>query len=209
MPDRDRKVGGRSPATVVIAMVAIASHLVPLGFWLHSVIPMMPGSARSAFFGLFLLARVFGLLGFVLMFWQYVLSSRIPFLETVLKRPVMLKQHRVLGKIGFLLILSHGVILLSLDPFLFLAKTLGLFALVILTIAVVAAWFCKPLKLNFKTWSRMHLAAYLVLPLVFIHALNLGSTVIGYRPVYFLFVVLFALYVLIATHRVFRLAGEK
>ncbi|TVR57187.1 MAG: hypothetical protein EA426_12595 [Spirochaetaceae bacterium] len=209
MSNQQKPAAGRTPAGVLIAIVAIVLPLVPLAFWLHGVIPMMPGPVQSASFGLYLLARAFALVGFVLMFYQFVLTSRLPFLETALKRATMLKRHRALGKTGFVLVLLHGVILLSLDPSLYTPKTLGLIALIILTVAVIAAWFFKPLKLKLKTWRAIHLAAYVVFPLVFYHAIALGSTVLGYRPVYWLFVVLFTGYVLIVLYRIYRLFTRK
>ncbi len=209
MSNRNTPAAGRSPAAVLITVVAVVIPVVPLAFWLYGVIPMMPAPVQSASFGFYLLARAFALLGFVLMFYQFVLTARVPFIEAALKRPNMLKRHRALGKVGFILILLHGVILLLIEPSLYFAKTLGLIALIILTVSVIAAWFFKPLKLNLKTWRAIHLGTYVVLPLVFIHVLQLGSTVLGYRPVYWLFVVLFAGYVLIVLYRIYRLFTQK
>ena len=215
MPNKDSSAGrpsaaGRTRAAgTVIANVAVAVPIVPLAWWLAEVIPTLPSPLQSADLGLYLLARAFALTGFVLMFYQFTLSARLPFLEAVFKRPKLITTHRTLGKVGFLLMLLHGVIILSLDPSLYTAKTLGLIALILISLAVIAAWFFKPLKLTLKTWRTIHLAAYVVFPLVFIHAVSLGSTVLGARPVYWLFVALFAGYCLIVVYRVIRLFTER
>ncbi len=200
---------GASPLRAIVIFAAIAVPLVPAGFWLGELVPMMPAPVQAPELGFSMLARILALTGFVLMFYQFVLTARLPFLEAVLKRPGMIKSHRLIGKIGFLLMLAHGTILLAMDPFLYTEKTLGLIALILLTVAVVAAWFFKPLKLSLKTWRSVHLLAYLVFPLVFVHAISLGATVTGYRPVWWLFVVLFAGYCLIVAYRIARLVSQK
>lgn len=206
MPDRaSSSVGAR----VILIVVAVAVPLVPLAFWLYELVPMMPAPLQSFPFALYLIARAFALTGFVLMFYQFVLSARLPFLESVFKRPKLMGTHRTVGKVGFILMLLHGVILLATEPVLYTEKTLGLVALILLTTGVTAAWFFKPLKLSLKTWRAVHLVAYLVFPLVFIHAISLGSTVLGYEPVYWLFVVLFAGYCLIVVYRVVRLVRAR
>ena len=195
---------GRKAAAGAILVAAILIPLLPLAFWLQEVLPMMSALVEAPDFGLYLLARVFALTGFVLMFYQFILTARLPFLEALFMRSRLVKGHRLLGRIGFSLILLHGLILLVQDTSLYSAKTLGLIALILLTLAVAAASLAKPLKLSVKTWRTIHLAAYVVFPLAFIHALSLGSTVLGYRPVYWLFVVLFAVYLVILLRRVVR-----
>ncbi len=195
-----------STIRAVVIIAAIAVPLVPAGFWLGEVVPMMPAPLQAPELGLYMLARLFALTGFVLMFYQFVLTARLPFLEAVLKRPRMIRSHRLVGRIGFLLMLAHGIILLAMDPSLYTEKTLGLIALILLTVAVVAAWFFRPLKLSLKTWRSIHLLAYLVFPLVFVHAITLGATVTAYRPVWWLLVVLFGGYCLILVYRVARIS---
>ncbi len=198
-----------SPLRPILIVLAIAVPLVPAAFWLGELIPMMPAPVQSASLGLYMAARLFALFGFVLMFYQFVLTARLPVLEAVLKRPRMIRSHRLIGKVGFLLMLAHGIIILAMDPFLYTEKTLGLIALVLATVAVLAAWFFKPFRLSLKTWRAIHLLTYLVLPLVFVHAISLGATVLGYRPVWWLFVALFAAYCLIVVYRVVRLIRQK
>ncbi len=197
----------RPPMTIII--IAILIPLVPAGFWINNLAAMMPGPLQSAGLGFYMLARLLGLLGFVLIFYQFVLTARLPFLEARLKRPKMVKTHRTLGKAGFVMVLLHGVVMLLLDPTLYLENTLGLIGLILLVVAVIAAWFFRPLKLSLKTWRAIHLLAYGVLPLVFIHAISLGSTVLAHRPVWWLFVAMFAGYCLIVVYRIVRLFRER
>jgi DMSO/TMAO reductase YedYZ heme-binding membrane subunit len=174
-----------------------------------AVVQMMPGPIQSLPFALYLVARAFALVGFVLMFYQFIITARLPFMEAIFKRPNMIKTHRTLGKIGLILVLVHGIILFSMDPTFYFEKNLGIIGLALLTVAVIAAWFFKPLKLKLKTWRAIHLAAYLVFPLGFAHALLLGSTVNSARPVYWLFAVLFAVYCLVVVNRLMRAFGAK
>ena len=197
----------RAPVTLIVLAVVIP--LIPVGFWIRNLIGMMPSPVESAADGFFMLARVLALLGFVLIFYQFVLTARLPFLEAMLKRPKLVKTHRTVGKVGFLMVLVHGVILILLDPTLFLEKTLGLIGLVLLAVGVIAAWFFKPLRLSLKTWRTIHLVAYVVLPLVFIHAISLGTTIRGYSPVRWLFVAMFVGYCLIVVYRIVRLFRER
>ena len=199
----------RPLARVTFIVVAVLIPLVPMGYWISNLAAMMPGPLQSAGLGFYMLARLLALLGFVLIFYQFVLTARLPFLEAALKRPKMVKTHRSLGKAGFVMVLAHGVIMLLLDPTLYLENTLGLIALTLLAIAVLAAWFFKPLKFSLKTWRAIHLVTYLVLPLVFIHAILLGSTVLAYRPVWWLFVAMFVGYCLIVVYRIVRLFRER
>ncbi|MBN2050379.1 MAG: ferric reductase-like transmembrane domain-containing protein [Spirochaetales bacterium] len=204
MTKEHKPSAGQKPAAVLLTLAAILVPLLPLFFWLRESLSLMPSPVETPSFGLYLLARAFALIGFVLMFYQFILTARLPFLEKLFQRSRLVKRHRLLGRIGFSLILLHGVILLVQDLSLYSAKTLGLIALILLTITVAAASLAKPLKLSVKTWRTVHLAAYVVFPLAFIHALSLGSTVLGYRPVYWLFVLLSVIYFLILLRRIVR-----
>ena len=182
---------------------------------MSEVIQVLTPPLDATYVGLYLPARAFALVGFVLMFYQFVLSAHLPPLERVWKRYKLIGTHRTIGKVGFLLMLLHGVIMLTYDLVLmgqivlYTEKTLGLIALILLIVAVVAAWFFKPLKLSLKVWRAIHLLAYIVFPLVFYHGLSIGTTVNSARPVYWLFVVLFVGYALLVVYRIVRVFTER
>lgn len=199
---------GSAWAGPALLLVAVVLPLIPLYAWGQEALMVYQASDHLPTLLLYYPGRAAALLGFVLMFYQFVLGVRLPFMERFFKRYVTIKRHRTLGKIGFLLVLLHGVFMLVYETamagtlFLDLARVIGLAALVLLSAAVVAAWFSKPLKLSRKTWLRIHFLGYLVFPLAFIHALMLSPTMAGSEAVAFLFFTLFGAYVLIVAYRV-------
>ncbi len=191
----------------IVTGIAVLLPLIPLTAWLMSSWDEFSAQLGFWFYALYVPARSFGLLGFVLMFYQFMLASRIPALDSVFPRAQQLKTHRTLGKIGGVMILCHGLFMLIFDVISLGAigftfeKLLGIIALFLLINAVIAAWFIRPLQLSQKAWRGIHILAYLVFPIVFVHAILIGTTVRGYAPVRWLFIVLLAAYVVILVRR--------
>ena len=191
--------------------------LLPAVAWLREAVQMYTMGLDAAFLGLYLPARLLALVGLVLMFYQFVLASRVGLLQRWFKRASLLKTHRSLGKVAYLLVLIHGVAMLAFDLvaageiFLFTEKTLGLIGLVLLTFGVLAAWFFKPLKLSLKQWRTIHLVTYVVFPMVVVHALALGTTVNSVPLVRALLIAMLVGYALLLLHRLYLVAtrGRK
>ncbi|MFW5686126.1 MAG: hypothetical protein ACOC0O_05670 [Spirochaetota bacterium] len=187
--------------------VAVLLPLIPLAAWLSSAWQEFSEPLGVVFYLLYVPARAFGLIGFVLMFYQFILASRIPFLEQVLPRAKQLKTHRTLGKVGGILMLTHGTFmilfdLISLGSVAFTAgKLIGIIALFLVINAVVAAWFLRELEFKQQTWRRIHYAAYVVFPPVFVHAMLIGNTVRSYLAVRVLFAILLGIYVVLVVRR--------
>ncbi len=199
---------GRDVAAAVIYLIAAVLLLLPVFEWITNSYYFFLESREYALLLLNLPARLFALVGFVLMFYQFVLGMRLPVFEKVFSRAVNLKHHRTLGKAGFILILLHGLTFLLhdylvagrllFDPY----RVVGMVALAFLTPAVIAAWHFKRLKLSRNTWRTLHLFAYVVFPLGFIHGRNLGAEfATGTWTVNALFSVLLAIYVLLLLYR--------
>lgn len=192
----------------VIIAIAILIPLLPIAVWLQSVLPVYRSMWHGPMLILYLPARALGLVGFVVMVYQFVLSSRFAIIENAFTRAGVYRRHRTLGMIGFLLILLHGIAMLVFDLImageivLNTPKTIGLIALVLLTIAVVVAIFWKPLKLSNKQWMRIHRLTYLVLPLAFYHAIVMGTTLNTSRWVMGLFYLLGAVYLVVVIRRI-------
>ncbi|GEM_PF-5727450 len=192
----------------LILGLAVALPLLPIVEWVVSGVrdigAIGVSQAPLSLLVLYYPARVLGLVGFVLMFYQFLLSARLPALQKVFKQPNLLKTHRSLGKLGFVLIALHGVMMLASDGVEYgriaftTEKLLGIGALFLLVIAVVAAWWMKPLQFSMKTWKRFHILAYLVFPLAFFHAITIGTVAAAWSPTRVLFILFFAgyLYVL-------------
>lgn len=200
----------------LIIAVAILLPVVPLVAWLADSWQQFSEPLGAAFYILYVPARAFGLIGFVLMFYQFVLASRVGILEAVFPRAKQLKTHRTLGKIGGVLMLTHGGFMLlfdlvSLGAITFtLEKLLGIVGLFLVLNAVIAAWFIRPLQLPQPTWRRIHRVAYVVFPTIFLHAILIGNTVRGYAAVRWMFIAFLAVYVALVVRRIVQgPAGRK
>lgn len=195
---------------VAVVILAIAVPLIPVGFWLYSVAPIYSSMWHGPMLLLYLPARALGLVGFVLMTYQFVLSARFDLIERAFTRAVLYRRHRTLGMIGFFLIALHATAMLAFDLFvagqlLFdTSKLWGLVALILLTIAVAAAVFWKPLRLSNRQWMWIHRLTYLVLPAAFYHAVSIGTTLRTSLWVMGLFYSLGLVYLIVVGKRVHR-----
>ena len=209
--DRRKSATAVKPiATSVVYGPAILFLALPLYEWIGNAAFFYTETRDFTMLLLNLPSRLFALIGFVLMFYQFVLGIRLPVLETVFSRATNLKRHRTLGKAGFVLILLHGVLMLAYDysiadQLIFdRYRIIGMVALVLLIVGVLAAWFFKPLKLSRKTWKTVHLLAYVAFPLGFIHGRALGTEfATGRWTVSVLFNGLLAVYVLLLIYRLY------
>ena len=209
--DRRKSATAVKPiATSVVYGLAILFLALPLYEWIGNAAFFYTETRDFTMLLLNLPSRLFALIGFVLMFYQFVLGIRLPVLETVFSRATNLKRHRTLGKAGFVLILLHGGLMLAYDysiadQLIFdRYRIIGMVALVLLIVGVLAAWFFKPLKLSRKTWKTVHLLAYIAFPLGFIHGRALGTEfATGRWTVSVLFNGLLAVYVLLLMYRLY------
>lgn len=197
-------------AARLLVAAAVAVPLLPVVAWAREAVQMYGMPLDAAFLALYLPARVLALVGLTLMFYQFVLAARLARLERWYSRPRLIRTHRSLGKAAYLLVLLHGVGMLAFDlavagtiP-LWTEKTFGLIGLLALTVAVLAAWFFKPLKLSLKQWRAIHLLTYLVFPLVVWHALAIGTTVNSVAAVRILFQAMLAGYLALLALRLVR-----
>jgi len=159
-----------------------------------SLIPMIVLPINFLNTGFFILTDVLwiigswlGLLGFMLIFWEYILGVR--FVASFFSQDIIFinNLHKLLGIYGFSLIFLHPV-LISID---FLAKGTNIINLSFLTIydldvfwgkiafaLIVLTWILSYLvrvKITFRLWKRIHLINYIILPLVFIHSNDIGT----------------------------------
>jgi predicted ferric reductase len=150
---------------------------VPGLSWARALTPGLPWSVY-----LYESGHLLALFAFVLMFFQFVLSSKIPWVERGLGPAALFKIHRRWGLIAFVLILCHPAFLLlserlqgyasAMTPI----KVVGVVTLVVLCAAVLAALLSRKLHLKVQTWKRIHKATYVVFPLGLIHSLVIGTT---------------------------------
>ncbi|OEH85991.1 hypothetical protein BHU72_14900 [Desulfuribacillus stibiiarsenatis] len=160
--------------------------------------------------------QIAGLVGFILMFFQFVFSSRVRWLEKDIGLDTMYRYHKQLGIIAFVLIFLHPLFLNTHrmmvigemeEPSLFIG--LGFIALAILIITSMTAIFYKRLRLRYETWFTIHKANYLVFPLVFFHSIKEGTTIFSTTHVRYLWYVLFALYLLLVIYKIVQVVRAR
>ncbi len=196
--------------------------LIPMIEWLYSIyldvtqLSQIEGaSIPLSMILVYYPARIFALLGFTFMFYQFILAARLPVMESVYKRLELIKSHRLLGKVGFVLMLFHGLFLLLFDVLeqgtlsFTLGKMLGISALFLLIISVIAAWHAKALGFELQTWKRFHLATYIVFPLAFIHAITIGTVAGSFGPTQVLYPLYLLIYLYIAFRKVQTVRRDK
>ncbi|MFS8131134.1 MAG: ferric reductase-like transmembrane domain-containing protein, partial [Candidatus Dojkabacteria bacterium] len=159
------------------------------------------------------------LLGFVLLIWQFILGikpiSAIFTMDVVSTN----RLHKWFGMYGLFLIFFHPIFLfveysvnrginligISLDTLTDVRITLGKAAITILIITWLSSWLARK-QFSFRTWKRMHLFNFLIVPIVFLHADDMGtfltSTALGW---YFKF--LAVIYGLIVIYKVLEQLG--
>lgn len=199
----------------LLLVIAIAIPVVPL-FELSLQLGRDIGSGSfPAILAFYYPARAAALIGFVLMFYQFVIGAKLPVVEKhVAPRGKLLKNHRSLGKVGFILMLLHGLFMLGFDlhesgRIVFnTGKLMGIIALFMLILAVVASWWFKPLQFKYQTWKKIHLLAYAVFPTAFFHALLIGSTLQGSLTTRYLFWLLLIVYIGIVGYKVMSIGSE-
>ena len=115
------------------------------------------------------------LLGFVLMFYLFIYSSKIRFIEKDYGLDNMLKTHKYIG-IGVVVLLTLHPLLLFLHEyilysilFMTLARWIGLIALIAIWLTSITALYFKLLKMRYEAWKYIHYVNYLVFPFVSIH----------------------------------------
>jgi len=129
--------------------------------------------------------RCVALAGFILLLFQYILSSRIRWIEKGIGLDTLLIIHRRLGVILLALLSAHPFLILMSErlqgyatPMGFL-KFLGLVALLLVWITAVSALVYGKIPMGYESWKRIHRVGYVVLPLAFFHSIRIGSTLHG------------------------------
>ena len=164
--------------SVLFVVVGLAGVVLPIAVW-----------AQFAYLAEFLwpdslyeFAQALSLVGFVLLFYQFVLSGRSRFVEEALGLDRLISTHRRLGIAALALILLHGVFITVFELAIgalsvTVGKAIGVVAAILLVITAATAILWKSLGWRYEQWKKIHYANYVVLPAGLIHALMLGSTV--------------------------------
>lgn len=186
----------------VLTAVAV---FVPVVVWVSSPTPIFVWPLW-----LYRFAQVFGLVGFVLLFLQFVLASRVRLFERQIGLDRLFVVHRLIGMLGLLLLLAHGVMLNVFDIATSggirtsVPRLLGVVGLVLVIVVAFVAALHRKLHLRYETWKNIHRAGWVVFPLVFVHSMILGTTVNSSVLVRGMWFVLITIYVLIVAARILR-----
>jgi predicted ferric reductase len=173
---------------------------------------IMPGYSFAVY--LYDAGRILALSGFVFLTFQYVLSSKIKWIERGIGLDRMLILHRLCGIVGAGLILAHPLatsvaeLLMYERVFLPPAKLVGAAALVLLALGAAVALLYPRSNWTYETWKRIHWVNYLVLPLGLRHSLRLGSDLAA-QPLRSFWFVLGAVYLGVTAHKLWRLVQVR
>ena len=126
--------------------------------------------------------RLLALAGFVLMTFQYILSSKIRWIEKGIGLDNLFSLHKGCGVLIVVILTGHPLLLLlserlqgystPLSPF----KILGLITLLLVWVTAGAALLYGRIRIPYEAWKGVHRAGYFILPLVFFHSILIGST---------------------------------
>lgn len=139
------------------------------------------GSSISTYFGIYIfdVGKLLAVVGFVLIFFQYVLSSKIKFIEKGIGFDKLIILHRTYGIVGFIFVLLHPIFIYLGGgykyPLYSPLKLVGFIALALICIAVGVAILYKRLHLKYETWKNFHKVIYFVLPIAFFHSARIGG----------------------------------
>jgi predicted ferric reductase len=155
---------------------------------------------------LLIVANIFGYIGFILLYFQVVIGTRHVFGFFTKNTVAMNKLHSWLGKYGIIAVFLHP--LLSMvhrleDVFWIFAPnfvvttetyiTLGRVAF----IAFLVIWITSAIvreKLRWTSWKYIHLLAYPIVFLLFIHIQKIGTFYENYAIIQFLWMFFFLLF---------------
>jgi predicted ferric reductase len=188
---------------ILLAVMALFV-ITPIVFWAQTLIPGLPT-------GLYLYdaGRFLALIGFVFVFFQFVFSSRIKWIERGIGLDKIMAIHRTTGIIGLVLVLIHPVpILLSdivqgLIPVINLQKLVGATTLTLIVVAAGSALLYRRLRMKYETWKTLHWANYVALPIGLAHSLIWGSDLV-YGPLRGFWFALAASYVAIVGYKLWN-----
>jgi predicted ferric reductase len=188
----------------VLFSIAALMLCIPLGVWGKSLGPDLPLAARLNGWG-----RLFGLLGFILLFIQLGLSSKVKLLERGAGLDRLLGLHQVAGLFTGLILILHPVFIVlsekasGYSPPFGWVKALGLAGFILLMLTLAAPTIGKRVFSRYETWVALHRLGFVLLPLAFIHSFFFGG-IPGRVPLSPLWVLILSAFAAILVHRAVR-----
>jgi len=196
----------------VLFAIIVLLILFPILLWIGTLSHNLgAGLPLGIYIGVYLhdASRFLAVVGFVIIFIQYVLSSKIKLIEKGVGLDKLFRVHRIFGVIGLIFILIHPSLLFISDilqgmkPNLFIPlKIVGMFALILLFIPVIAAILYGRIKMKYEVWKNIHRAIYIMFPIAFFHSIRFGSDLIRSLPLKIFWWIIMALFIAILIYKV-------
>jgi predicted ferric reductase len=190
--------------TATLIAAATALFVLPVVEWVRlSYFDILwPGPLHTA-------GSLLSLIGFVFLFIQFVLSSRVRLFESSLGLDRLIAVHRITGIITLCAFVLHAVCLFLFELFLgylsiSIGKIIGMATMALIIVGAGGALFWRALGWRYETWKRLHYAGYLVLPIGLLHATRIGLTVNSSSLLRVYYLVLVGLWVVVVLSRVVR-----
>lgn len=145
---------------------------------------------------LYELGQIFGTLSLTGLTLQLWMGSRIKLLERGIGLPQIMKWHSLNGKLTFLFVLLHS--LLMFGPLMLQGVSLwdvlssytiyhwfGVSALLLIVFTLTITIWQARLKVNYEHWKALHKIGYIIIFLGFTHSLFVGSDITSRGSLYY------------------------
>ena len=158
--------------------------------------------------------RLLALTAFILLAFQFVLSSRTRWIEKGIGLDRLTGIHKQCGLLILILVTLHPILIFLSERLqgyaapMSLLKTVGLITLLLVWTAAGAALLYGKIPMTYESWKRIHLIGYAILPIAFLHSFFIGST-LQRAPLKGLWVILFLIYLMILANRIRRRYSVK
>jgi predicted ferric reductase len=161
---------------LALSLVFVLFIALPVIFWATTLTSGLPWAAYLHEMG-----KLFGLVGFVLILLQYVLSSKVKWIERDIGLDRLFGVHKKTGLFALPVIVLHPILFFvservqGYETPMGTLKVLGVITLLLLLAAAGAAMLYGTLPLRYETWKDIHKIGYGVFVLGFIHSFFIGS----------------------------------
>jgi len=200
----DVEVDGEMKKRILLGVMVLFCA-IPVIAWARTVNAGLPLGAYS-----YDLGRLLALVGFVLLFFQFVFSAKIKWIERDIGHDRLIAIHRTSGVVGLVLILIHPAFLFLYDvlsgfgPTFGTGKLIGFVSLALFVLAAGSALLFRRLRLKYETWKAIHWLSYVALPIGFVHSLWIGSDLYT-QPLRAFWLLMAAFYVAIVLYKVWNI----
>lgn len=213
----------------ILSIIMAGFIIYPIVIWFRTLSHSLgTGLPFNVYLGVYIydFGRLLAIIGYVLVFMQFVLSSKIKFIESGIGLDKLIMLHRKFGVIGLIFILIHPIALYAGNIFqaygiqdftgylksMFLAslflKIVGLISLIILCVSAGMAILYKYVKMKYETWKNVHIIIYSALPIAFVHSIRLGSDIRSVSMKIYWWILLF-LFSIILIYKILMIFQQK